>query len=409
MHITHNINLKIAVQKIIKVSFLNLFFSYNFKKKKIIYKIQRLFKLKTKNLIFIGRARTSIFLIIKYFKKDSYRRIVIISPFTIPAIINLIIKAGGKPLFVDFEKGTTSLNFIDLKKIIKKFKPLALIITHYHVNEQNYKRICSYCKKNDVKIIEDCAISYSGNSNKTKINTLSDASFFSFSSFKAVNYYYGGAIYSKHISLIKYVQDTIKPWKKLTFFDYFEQVYKTQVYRLFTSKIIYNLLTHNLIKKRIFDKKKVKKKYFSNSLISKDYYKKPGDGFYREIDHKINNYKKIINHRRKIARLYYDSLNSISVLPKSFSKKDISENSFNFYLIRHKNSVDIRKHLIKKGYGIGKNYYENCRYMVKNSNKTLNLDVIIKELLILPTHFDITIDYAKKIIFEINYFIKNNK
>ena len=37
---------------------------------------------------------------------------------------------------------------------------------HYHVNQENYKKIFSICKKNNVHLIEDCAISYKGNSKK---------------------------------------------------------------------------------------------------------------------------------------------------------------------------------------------------------------------------------------------------
>lgn len=410
MRFLFNYKNKIPVQKIIRVSIINLFLNYSLiKKKKLIYKIKKILHLNKHKFIFIGRARTSIFLLINYFKTQQQGKYILISPFTVPAIINLIIKAGCIPSFLDFEEGSTSLKFTDLKEKVKKLKPLALIITHYHINEQNYEKICNYCIKKKVKIVEDCAISYVGKGKNTRINTLSDASFFSFSSFKAINFYYGGAISSRDQSLIEYIDNKIINWKKLNFFDYFAQCYKTHIYEFLTSKLIYNLFTHSLLVKKIYQKKPTTKNYFSSSSIEKNYFKKPTDGFYKEIDKKIENYYKIISHRRKIAKIYFKYLKNISIIPKNFKTKDIDNNSFNFYLIKHKESKKIREHLILKGHSVGKNYYENCSYVVNGRHKTPNLDNLIKHLLILPTHSDITPGYAKKISLEIQNFIKNSR
>ena len=113
-------NSKFPRQIIHPISYSNLFnFLFFSRTYKIKNKISKIFSLKNKDLIFIGRARTAVYLILKYFLKHNKKNIVIIAPFTIPAIIHLIKKAGAKPLFVDFEKKTTCLNLNDLKKKLK--------------------------------------------------------------------------------------------------------------------------------------------------------------------------------------------------------------------------------------------------------------------------------------------------
>lgn len=414
MSFIRNYNNKFPRQIIIPLSYLNLINFLSFSKiQKLKNRILKIFNLKKNNLIFIGRARTALYLILEYFLKNSDKKIVLIAPFTIPAIIHLINKVGAKSLIVDFEKNTTCLKLDDLKKKIRKYKPLALIITHYHINEQKYKEICSYCKKYDVKVIEDCAISYFGKAQETKLNTLSDASFFSFSSFKSLNYFYGGLIYTKNKNLYKFINNNIKNWKKLTVFDYVPQAVQTKLYQLLTLQFIFNYFTFFLIKQKNF-KKEEKKKYFSSINIEDNYFTLPGKGFYWELNSKIQYLKKIIQHRQKISEVYYHYLKKLSVMPANFKKKDIFNNSFYFYLIQTENSDVIRKKLHEKGLDTGKLFYENCAKISKNSKKkdTKNIDNLINKIIILPTHMRIKKSYAKLLsetILEIIQEIKNEK
>ena len=82
--------------------------SRNNYKKKITNKLKL-----SKKTIFLGRARTGIFLAVKLFLNNK-RPNVLMSPYTIPDVINMVICAGGIPVFIDFSKKTT---FIDIDKI----------------------------------------------------------------------------------------------------------------------------------------------------------------------------------------------------------------------------------------------------------------------------------------------------
>ena len=86
-----NFNTKFPRQIIHPISYSNLFNFFFFNRThKIKNKISKIFSLNNKNLIFIGRARTAVYLILKYFLKKNKKKIVIIAPFTIPSRIHLI-------------------------------------------------------------------------------------------------------------------------------------------------------------------------------------------------------------------------------------------------------------------------------------------------------------------------------
>ena len=180
-------------QIIYPINYLRYFKSFFIEEKNLeillIKKLRVLFGL-NKKVRLLGRARSGIYLAVKILISHSKKKTVLLSPFTIPEIVDLVIYAGGRPLFIDHDKFSTNISIKDLNKKIKK-KINCLILTHYHVNQENYKKIFSICRKNKVHLIEDCAISYNGNSKKTPIGSLSDFSIYSFSIFKFVNYFLG--------------------------------------------------------------------------------------------------------------------------------------------------------------------------------------------------------------------------
>ena len=128
-----------------------------------------------------------------------------------------------------------------------KLKPADIVITHYNLNQINYPEIADICKENNVDLIEDSALSINGKVKKTQINSLSDYSLFSFSSFKLLNFYYGGAIAVKKENYND-IKELTKNWKILTFSDYLKQFYRTTLYSSLTNKFFFNLFTINLMK-----------------------------------------------------------------------------------------------------------------------------------------------------------------
>ena len=72
----------------------------------------------------------------------------------------------------------------------------------------------------------------------------------------------------------------------------------------------------------------------------------------------------------------------------------------------------MRKILFKNGYSVGKTFYDNCKKIkeFKNINgSTKNIDKLIKDLLILPTHLDISKGYAKNLALNLNKIIQSHE
>ena len=69
-----------------------------------------------------------------------------------------------------------------------------------------------------------------------KINIVSDGSIFSFSSFKLLNFYFGGALICKNNKIFEKIQSEVLGWKKMSLFQYLKQIFLTLSFQFITSK-----------------------------------------------------------------------------------------------------------------------------------------------------------------------------
>ena len=332
------------------------------------------------------------------------------SPFTIPEVIELVIYAGGIPYFIDFYKNSTFFDLDHLKDSIK-LKPSAIIITHYNLNQKNYSEIYKLCEENKIDLIEDSAISFSGKVENININSLSDYSLYSFSTFKLINFFYGGALLVKNKNINK-IKQLMQNWNFLKFQNYKSQIYRTILYSILTNKYFYKTFTINYLKIKdrfktgdlniIENKLKIEK-----NLIDETYFSLLPIYGVSELHRKIGNYPYERANRQKIAYQYYTSLKEITA-GASFDIENLIRSSDNFsYMIickDRKHKINLKKKLLMKNLNVGSQMYPNCSLLNKYSlfnGKTANLNNLVDKMLILPTHSKLNNEYVQNLIHEI--------
>ena len=60
----------------------------------------------SENALFVNQARIGVFLTIKSIIDKTGKTEIIVSPYTIADVINMVIFVGGEPVFVDTEEDT---------------------------------------------------------------------------------------------------------------------------------------------------------------------------------------------------------------------------------------------------------------------------------------------------------------
>ena len=362
-------------------------FKKNYSNNSSIYKLEE--KIATmvnrKFCIAVPMARTGLYITMKSCIKPGQE--IILSPYTISDVVNMVVCAGLTPVFADIETHTCNVSISEVKKNISK-KTGAVLITHFYGLISDFDELKKICSKNNILLIEDAAQAFGGKFKKKFSGCIGDVGVYSFGLYKNVNGFLGGAIVTNNIKIEKKIREKVKEWPVIP---------RVQLLKKIFSGIMIDLVTHPLFFKTFFFyffrfcfykninfvnnklkidvnptlKTKVPSSYLvkMSSIQSEIIYDQLNDNITNNIVKRINN-----------AKLYHDNLkhNKSIILPPI--KTDLSH-SYWYYPIQVTNRKKFVEFALKKNRDITMSYHKNCAEMkcfskwyrdCPNANKTAN-------------------------------------
>lgn len=122
---------------------------------------------------------------------------VIVPTFTYVASVNSISYVGARPVFVDSLENTWQMDCDQIEKNISS-KTKAILVVHLYGQPVDMQKILEVARKNDLKIIEDCAEAIGSEVNGRKVGTFGDVATFSFFGNKTITTGEGGMVISNN-------------------------------------------------------------------------------------------------------------------------------------------------------------------------------------------------------------------
>ena len=146
-------------------------------------------------------ARVAIYLVLKNLIQRGQK--VILSPYTISDVVNMVLCAGGVPLFADIETGS-SCN-IDADAVLDLLKTHddvgAVLVTHFYGLICNIRPILVACRERGIPVVEDAAQAFGAALDGSLAGTMGEAGIFSFGLLKNITGFVGGAVITKNRDL----------------------------------------------------------------------------------------------------------------------------------------------------------------------------------------------------------------
>ncbi len=150
--------------------------------------------LSVKHACAFNSGRTAFLAILKCLNFEPNSE-VLIQGFTCNAVVNPILAAGLKPVFVDIDENTLNISPLDLEKKLTD-KSRAVIIQHTFGLPADIEKIQEICQKYNLILIEDCAHSlgalHAYGAQGKLLDTFGQAAFFSFGRDKVISSVSGG-------------------------------------------------------------------------------------------------------------------------------------------------------------------------------------------------------------------------
>ena len=143
-------------------------------------------------------ARTGIYLCLKALIQPGQE--VILSPYTIADVVNMVICAGGRPVFADLAPGTCN---VDPEKVAAAITPRTgcVLVTHFYGLMCDMDRLRAICDRHGLPLLEDAAQAFGARLGGRPAGTLGTAGVFSFGLYKPVNSFLGGAVVTRDAGL----------------------------------------------------------------------------------------------------------------------------------------------------------------------------------------------------------------
>jgi perosamine synthetase len=355
-----------------------------------------------RNIVPLGRARAGIYLLVRSVVRGACRKIVL-SPYTIPDVINLVRLGGGVPVFVDFLPRSTNIDVDHLAELVAA-DVAAVIVTHYHVIQKDMDAVADLCRRRGVALFDDCAIALGASYRGRPVGTLTDASVFSFSGFKVLNYYWGGALSMPPGDAADVLDREVSSWARMPTRLYLPQIRKVVAYAAATGPLLFPFVFR--LRRRVINAGEIADVFpvsrIETTELDDTIRSRPSYSALREWVRKFGCVQKLVEHRRAIATIYDRHFQEISVSADAPEAVRRESGFVNYPIVVGEDRRDaIYKAALGMNFDIGLSLYPNAHETPSFrglEGRTSNVTKLVRTIVSLPTHSRVTEEHAKQLV-----------
>lgn len=161
------------------------------------------------------QARVGIYLAVKSAIKTSGRKKIVMSPYTIFDVVNMVVAAGGEPVFADIEPEGCNISADTARDAIDE-QTAAILVTHIHGVAADVHAFRSLCDERSILMIEDAAQALGTTVDGRQVGTFGDLGIFSFGLAKNINSFLGGLVVSRNRSLDLMMREEISTFPMMS-------------------------------------------------------------------------------------------------------------------------------------------------------------------------------------------------
>ena len=180
-----------------------LIFSSKKRQAQIIKKFETKFSkiIGTGNSISFAAGRMGFYSLMKTLELGNEDQVIIQSS-NCAVMVNAILKIGAKPIFADIDINTLGTSPESVEKLITQ-KTKLIVAQHSFGIPCEIDRIIALASKNNIFVLEDCALAVGSEYKGVKVGNWGNAALFSFDHSKPINCFIGGMLYFKDKLLYK--------------------------------------------------------------------------------------------------------------------------------------------------------------------------------------------------------------
>jgi dTDP-4-amino-4,6-dideoxygalactose transaminase len=193
----------------------------------------------------IAKARVGIFVTLRALIEPGQE--VVLSPYTISDVVNMVLCAGGVPVFADLDPDTCNVAADELDRLVDD-QTGAVLITHLHGLACDMERIPALCRERGVPLVEDAAQAFGARFGGQAVGTFGVAGIYSYGMYKNVNSFFGGMIVGNDDELMAKLRGEVDAFPPQEIPYYLSKVREALTTDLATLPPVFKALTYRVFR-----------------------------------------------------------------------------------------------------------------------------------------------------------------
>ncbi len=193
----------------------------------------------------VPMARTGLWLGLREMVRPG--QTVVMSPLTIVDVVNMVLLAGGIPVFTDISTTSCGMDPESAEALIDH-RTGAVLITHLHGETSGARVFQEICRRHRVPLIEDAAQAFGTVEHGRRLGTIGDLGVYSFGFYKNVNAWRGGMVVSQDPDLIRRIRRQVETMRRLPALRLLATALRGLLTELVTWPPIFSPLVHPLLR-----------------------------------------------------------------------------------------------------------------------------------------------------------------
>jgi len=309
-------------------------------------------------------ARVGIYCAIKTLIRPG--QVVILSPYTIVDVVNMVLCAGGRPVFADTDPDRYNISAQDVESLLKTEKDVgAVMVTHFYGELCDVEPIAAMCRERGIPLIEDAAQAFGARHNGIFSGAFGDVGIYSFGLYKNVNSVYGGMVVARDPEVAAKIRQLVAEWPQQAPLNFLPKMFKALAVDLLTRPFFFKLFAFRLFRYGylhnvgpIINQLRVDVEPEAKSILPDDYKRRMSPAQARVILGQLDEVE--ANNRRRIANAerYITGLQDLQLtLPPM---RDDGSSIYTYLCVRFDDRRSVVSHLQQHGRDVAENYHRNC-------------------------------------------------
>jgi perosamine synthetase len=340
----------------------------------------------------VPSARAGLFLALRELIRPG--QTVVMSPLTILDVVNMVILAGGIPLFADIRRQSCAIDPDQVESLIDS-RTGAVLISHLHGETAGAHMFREICSRRGVPLIEDTAQAFGAAEETRRLGTIGDVGIFSFGFYKNVNAWRGGMLVSRDPTLISKIRRRVRELPLLPRWRMFALALGGLVTDLLTSPLLFVSLVHPVIRYGFIHEVHAINRHLDPEYGALRLETIPADYLYGMTALQSNLVIRQLNRvdvdsRTRIAQagLYHRALANLNGLITPKRGQGLSH-IYTYYPIQYRQRETLLRFAMERKRDFAPQYLRNCASLEtfhEFNRDCPNAETVARELILLPTY-----------------------